>query len=117
MVRNDNQIRNNHLSGIDFWTPSNPDGRYPRSILSSTIQPALYQHRSFIRLQDVSLSYQVPTKFTEGLKVQSINAFVSGRNLATWTDWEGWDPETNEGLTTDGRPVLKGYSLGLNVTF
>jgi len=42
---------------------------------------------------------------------------VSGRNLATWTDWEGWDPETNQGWNNDGRPVFKGYSVGLNVTF
>jgi len=117
MIRDDNQIRNNHLSGIDFWTPNNPDGRYPRSILAATIQPALYQDRSFIRLQDVSLSYKVPKKVIEKINLQSVNVFISGRNLATWTDWEGWDPETNEGLTTGGRPVLKGYSLGLNVTF
>lgn len=117
MIRDDNQIRNNHLSGIDFWTPNNPDGRYPRSILASTIQPALYQSRSFVRLQDVSLSYKVPTKFIQTLNLQSVNVFVSGRNLATWKDWEGWDPETNEGLTTGGRPVLKGYSLGLNIAF
>jgi len=117
MIRDDNQIRNNHLSGIDFWTPNNPDGRYPRSILSSTIQPALYQNRSFVRLQDVSLSYKVPTRFIETLNLQSVSVFVSGRNLVTWTDWEGWDPETNEGLTTGGRPVLKGYSVGLNVAF
>lgn len=117
MIRDDNQVRNNHISGIDFWTPSNPDGRYPRSIVAATIQPAMYQNRGFVRLQDVSLSYKLAGKFLEPLKLQSINLFLSGRNLATWTKWEGWDPETNQGLTTNGRPVLKGYSAGLNVTF
>ena len=117
MIRDDNQIRNNHLSGIDFWSPVNPEGRYPRSIMAATIQPTNYQSRSFIRLQDVSLSYKFAGKFLEPLKLQSVNLFLSGRNLVTWTDWEGWDPETNQGLTTDGRPVLKGYSAGLNVTF
>jgi TonB-dependent starch-binding outer membrane protein SusC len=120
MVRNDNTIRDNYLSGTDFWSPRNPDGKYPRSIVASTISPSFYQNRSFLRLQDVSLSYRFTGKAIERLKLQNVNLFVSGRNLATWTNWEGWDPETddgNRGLTSDGRPVLRGYSVGLNVTF
>jgi len=117
LIRDDNSIRNNYLSGIDFWSPDNPNGKYPRSIVSATLNPSLYQNRSFVRLQDVSLSYKFSGKLIERMKLQNVNLFVSGRNLATWTDWEGWDPETNQGLTNDGRPVFKGYSVGLNVTF
>ncbi|WP_421943521.1 SusC/RagA family TonB-linked outer membrane protein [Pedobacter sp.] len=121
-IRDDNAIRDNYLSGVDFWSPDNPNGKYPRSIVAATLQPSLYQNRSFIRLQDVSLSYKFTGKFIERMKLQNLNVFVSGRNLATWTDWEGWDPETTidgrtQGLTNDGRPVFKGYSVGLNVTF
>jgi len=117
LIRDDNTVRYNYLSGIDYWAPNNPDGKYSRSIVASTVSPPLYQSRSFVRLQDVSLSYKFSGKFLERLKLQDINVFVSGRNLATWTNWEGWDPETNQGLTNDGRPVLKGYAAGLNVTF
>lgn len=117
LTRNSNTIRFNYLQGIDYWSPDNPDGKYSRSILASTISPPLYQNRSFIRLQDVSLAYKFTGKFIERMKVQNINLFVSGRNLATWTNWEGWDPETNQGLINNGRPVFKGYSVGLNVTF
>ena len=71
-----------------------------------------------MRLQDVSLGYSFTGKLIERMKIQNLNLFVSGRNLATWTNWEGWDPETpGQGLITDGRPVLRGYSVGLNVTF
>lgn len=117
LIRDDNSIRNNYLSGIDFWSPDNPDGKYPRSFVSATLNPSLYQNRSFVRLQDISLAYKFTGRLIERLKLQNLNLFVSGRNLATWTDWEGWDPETNQGLTNDGRPVFKGYSIGLNVTF
>jgi TonB-linked SusC/RagA family outer membrane protein len=117
LIRDDNSIRNNYLSGIDFWSPDHPDGKYPRSIVSATLNPPLFQNRSFIRLQDVSLSYKFSGKLIERMKLQNLNVFVSGRNLATWTKWDGWDPETNQGLTNDGRPVFKGYSVGLNVTF
>ncbi|CAH0313788.1 TonB-dependent receptor SusC [Pedobacter sp. Bi27] len=117
LIRDDNSIRNNYLSGIDFWSPDHPDGKYPRSIVSATLNPPLFQNRSFVRLQDVSLSYKFSGKLIERMKLQNLNVFVSGRNLATWTKWDGWDPETNQGLTNDGRPVFKGYSVGLNVTF
>ncbi|QPH40461.1 SusC/RagA family TonB-linked outer membrane protein [Pedobacter endophyticus] len=117
IIRDDNAIRNNYLSGIDYWSPDNPNGKYPRSFVSATLNPPLFQNRSFVRLQDVSLSYKFSGKFVERLKLQNLNVFVSGKNLATWTSWDGWDPETNQGLTNNGRPVFKGYSVGLNVTF
>ncbi|WP_316832079.1 TonB-dependent receptor [Pedobacter aquatilis] len=116
-IRDDNAVRDSYLSGIDFWAPDNPNGKYPRSIVSATLNPSLYQSRSFIRLQDVSLTYKFSGKFIERLKLQNLNVFVSGRNLATWTKWEGWDPETNQGLVNDGRPVFRSYAVGLNVTF
>lgn len=118
IVRDDNSIRSNYLSGTDYWSPRNPDGRYPSSIISSTISPSIYQSRSFVRLQDVSLGYNFTGKAIQRLKMQSLNLFVSGRNLVTWTNWDGWDPETpGQGLTNDGRPVLRAYSVGVNVTF
>lgn len=121
-IRDDNAIRENYLSGIDFWSPDNPNGKYPRSIVSATLSPSLYQNRSFVRLQDVSLSYKFTGKVIEKLNLQNLNLFVSGRNLATWTDWEGWDPENvidgqTQGLLNNGRPVLRSYAIGLNVTF
>ncbi|MDR6338101.1 TonB-linked SusC/RagA family outer membrane protein [Filimonas zeae] len=116
-IRDDNGVRNNYQHTIDFWSPRNPNGKYARSAVSPTITPTIYQDRSFIRLQDVSLSYRFTGAWVNKLKFQNLNLYVSGKNLATWTNWEGWDPETNQGLTNDGRPVLKGYSLGINATF
>ncbi len=117
LTRNDNNLRYNYLGGIDYWSPVNPDGKYSRSILASAISPGLYQDRSFVRLQDISLSYRFTGKWISRLNVQNLSLYASGKNLATWTKWEGWDPETNQGLTINGRPVLKGYSFGINVTF
>ena len=114
----DNNTRYNYLTGRDLWQPNNPNGidpvfpgRNPR------ISPSVYQSRSFIRLQDVSLSYNFPKDLIDKLKMNDLQVFVSGKNLATWTDWRGWDPENGTGLGSDGRPVLRSYSLGLNITF
>jgi TonB-dependent starch-binding outer membrane protein SusC len=114
----DNNVRWNNISGINFWNPRNPDGRYPLYVNAPAITPSQYFDRSFVRLQDVTLSYQIDNKFTKRLGVRSFNVYASGKNLYTWTNWEGWDPEiANGGLTIQGRPLLTGYSLGLNLTF
>lgn len=77
----------------------------------------MLRDRSFIRLQDISLSYDMDKKIVEQLGVSGINIFVSGKNLATWTKWKGWDPETGQGYNENGRPAMKSYSVGMNITF
>jgi len=123
--REDNSIRVNNLQGIDFWSPRNPTGKYPRNISGSRakIEPNMYQDRSFVRLQDVSVSYNLAASLLRRFKAQAINLYVSGKNLYTWTNWEGWDPEANAadgtplGLVIGGRPVLRGFTVGLNITY
>lgn len=117
--REDNSVRNNELNKVDFWSPRNPDGKYPRitSGSHSKVEPALWESRSFVRLQDVSLSYDLPDKILKKIKAQAINVYMSGKNLATWSDWEGWDPETGQGLLLDGRPVLRAFTFGIHITY
>ncbi|MXN90120.1 SusC/RagA family TonB-linked outer membrane protein [Flavobacterium sp. Sd200] len=116
-LRNDNSVRYNYFSDIDYWSPRNPNGEFPRSIVAPSISTPVYRDRSFIRLQDVSLSYNFNQKLVKQLGVSDVSLFVSGKNLATWTKWKGWDPETGQGLDENGRPVMKSYSVGVNITF
>ena len=85
--------------------------------MAGAISPNVFQQRSFVRLQDVSLSYRFGGNWVKSLNIQNLNVYVSGKNLATWTKWEGWDPETNQGLINSGRPVMKGFAAGVNLTF
>ncbi len=117
--REDNSVRNNDLNKVDFWSPRNPNGKFPRNISGSRsrIEANMWESRSFVRLQDVSLSYQLPAKILSKIKAQAINIYVSGKNLATWTKWDGWDPETGQGYLLDGRPVLRAITFGIHVTY
>ncbi len=130
--REDNSVRNNELNEVDFWSPRNPNGKYPRNISGGRTKVAgtNWEDRSFIRLQDVSLSYNLSSKIVEKLKAQAINFYVSGKNLITWTDWEGWDPESvvpvsrnnqnvniPNGLLLDGRPALRAITFGVHITY
>jgi TonB-linked SusC/RagA family outer membrane protein len=130
--REDNSVRNNELNGVSFWSPRNPDGKYPRNISGgrTRIAGVNWEDRSFIRLQDVSLSYSLPSNIISKIKAQSINVYISAKNLITWTDWEGWDPESvvpvsrnnqnvnvPNGLILDGRPAMRAITFGIHVTY
>ena len=104
---------------FDYWTPENPNARYRQIGFAS---PALgepyspYIQRSFIRLQNLTLSYTVPSAFLKKAGINHFKVYATGTNLATLTDWDGWDPETSSGLGGD-YPLLRTYSLGINFDF
>jgi Outer membrane cobalamin receptor protein len=116
-VLGDNSIRLNYFAGMDYWSPSNPEARFPRSSRAAAATPPIYANRNFVRLQDVTLSYRFEGGLLRRLNLENLSVYLNGKNLVTWTDWEGWDPETGQGFTDSGRPVLRGYTFGLNVTF
>jgi TonB-dependent starch-binding outer membrane protein SusC len=126
--REDNTIRWNTFQGVDYWSPNNPNGKYPRNISGARakVEPNMYEDRSFIRLQDISLSYNFAGSLLKKANAQNLNIFVSAKNLKTWTNWSGWDPESSQvdnngnllnGLSTGGRPVLKAITIGANITY
>jgi hypothetical protein len=104
----------------DWWTPQNPDAKYRRpgdypKPAGEGVHP--YSSRSFVRLQDVSLSYQFLPGFLTKYGFRYCKVYVSGKNLKTWSKWEGWDPETGQAIMPGGVPVMESYSIGLNVEF
>ncbi|RBQ02439.1 SusC/RagA family TonB-linked outer membrane protein [Pedobacter miscanthi] len=68
---------------------------------------------SFIRLRNVSLSYSVPASFSKKIGMSSLQVYVRGQNLITFTNYKGLDPET---LTTQ-IPPLKMFTTGIRATF
>ena len=117
LVRGDTNARRwNRMSELakDYWSPSNPDATYSRSIQGGSISATRYQSRSFVRLQDVSLSYVLPKAWVNYIGLENLSLFFSGKNLITLTKWKGWDPEAGSGY--GGRPVLRSFSFGLNLT-
>jgi TonB-linked SusC/RagA family outer membrane protein len=137
MLQNPDNIRNNNTFVFDYWTPNNPDAKY-RSIAAyvATLGENFWHYtpRSFVRLQDVTLTYSVPDDFLQRIKgIKALSVYVNAQNLLTITDWDGWDPEANPrdsqrsstgqriaggmGLDPNGYPVMKNYSLGVNVSF
>jgi TonB-linked SusC/RagA family outer membrane protein len=118
-INSENLFQRNFPVGLDYWLPENPNATYQKMNInvSGGQQGRRYMQRNFVRLQDVSLSYNLPSSILKKWNMQSLRVFASGKNLVTWTKWPGWDPETNTRITRGGRPVVKSYTLGLNLEF
>lgn len=104
---------------VPYWTPTNPISTNPRINYRNPLGYGFYESRSFARLQDVSLSYNIPDKLLKPVKIGSLQVYVSAKNLATWTKWKGWDPEFGGGGRSpgDNGPLLKTFIAGLNISF
>jgi TonB-linked SusC/RagA family outer membrane protein len=52
-----------------------------------------YQSGSFVKLREVSASYTVPPRWVWGASAATVS--IAARELHTWTDYRGLDPEVN----------------------
>jgi TonB-linked SusC/RagA family outer membrane protein len=104
----------------DWWMPENPNARYKRisHVDARVANLTPYVSRSFIRLQNISLAYNLPASLLKKVAVNRARVFINGDNLFCITDWDGWDPETGHGLSNSVTyPPMKSYSIGVNFEF
>jgi TonB-linked SusC/RagA family outer membrane protein len=108
----------NWFNNFDYWSSVNPDGQYPQPWQIAQVRPVAYFSRNFVRLQDISLAYDFTPALIKKVGMQNLKLFVSGKNLMTITQWDGWDPETGQGIgNNQGFPLMKGFTAGLDVSF
>jgi TonB-linked SusC/RagA family outer membrane protein len=53
------------------------------------------EHVTFTKLREVSVSYTLPDAWAGGIGASRLAVTLAGRNLMTWTDFTGIDPEGN----------------------
>jgi TonB-linked SusC/RagA family outer membrane protein len=98
-------------------------GIYPRGYVNSVYQIEEWRidDGSFVKLREVALSYNIgKVKFLRDLTVS-----FSGRNLISWDNYKGYDPEVNatgqstllRGIDFGSVPIPRTYRLGVNVKF
>jgi TonB-linked SusC/RagA family outer membrane protein len=112
---------------------SKSNAKQGRNFLSSALEQAdaigepskfssrWVENRTFVRLQNVTMGYAVPTRFTTG---RVTRVYVSGDNLLLFTKYTGYDPEVfvSSGLASRGidylvYPPARRYTLGARVQF
>lgn len=127
----------------NYWTPDNPDAYFPRyrgyEALNSqnrelvVVQTRYLQNASYIRLKTLTFNYSLPKTVVKRLHISAARIFLTGQNLWTYSPMykitknfdpeviEASDPETTPDGTNSGNgynyPMLKSYTIGLDITF
>ena len=98
----------------DWWSVSNPNGsHFANDANANPFGVNFYENASFVRIKDVSLSYEVPAEALRRLNINSCKFYLTGRNLATFSKFTALDPE----LTNQyGLPLQKEFVFGLTIT-
>ena len=84
-----------------------------------------FEKADFWKLRELAFTFTVPSAFANSLRAKGASVTIAGRNLKTWTDYTGIDPELNAqpGFgnfnTADflTQPPVKYWVARLNLTF
>lgn len=117
---------------LNRWqSEANPgDGWTPRANSLTTGQNNAVSSRwvedaSFVRINNLTLGYVLPQSITHKCGMQYARVYFSTQNLATFTGYSGFNPETShkeDNVTAPGTdygmyPLARTITLGINVTF
>lgn len=72
--------------------------------------------KSFTRLKNVEIGYQIPYNVAKVIKTESVRIYVSGNNLLTFDKMNNKDIDVEMGSYT-AFPTNRTWNVGLNVTF
>ncbi len=115
----------------DSWRPDNRDASRP--IIDARREFANYfrdsdffiEDGSYVRLQNVTLGYTLPSILTNQNFLQQARFYVTAQNLLTLTDYSGFDPEVSSGGQSnfirgddyDSYPRSRVITVGLSLNF
>lgn len=111
---------------LDYWTPENTDAFFPRNYslggvnygYNRSTQTKYLLSGAYLRIKNITLGYTLPSSWVEKVKIDKLRIYVAAENVAKFDSWpEGVNPTlVNKGAGAT-YPLLKGYSIGLNMTF
>ena len=92
---------------IPRWTKDNPTDDYAR--IGSTNKGNNYVKKTFVRTENITLSYSVPNNLLKKFSVQNMRFSLAVRNPFVITGWDFGDPE-------GGDTTLRTVNFGVNFT-
>jgi TonB-linked SusC/RagA family outer membrane protein len=118
-ANSDNPISNQPIQVLDRWQKPGDQTRFPRfttiygqSDYLFKRSDGYYADASFIRLRNVSLSYDMPGKWLSKIGIREVKLYARGQNLFVITGYEGIDPEV---LSAGTLPPTKSFTAGIKL--
>jgi len=78
---------------------------------------------SYLRIQNISLGYNIPKAYTSKLGIKRAKFTLSANNILTLTKYKGLDPgvggaaDTGFGIDVGNYPVTRSFNASINLTF
>ncbi|WP_242696360.1 TonB-dependent receptor [Longitalea luteola] len=112
--------RMNTPGEIGYWTEENKSNSRPSLRYTNSRGYGYASDNSYTRIKDATLSYTTPQRLLNKTGLGSLTFYLSGRNLYTFTDWVGWDPENDftfrgSGGWENNYPLVRSFIFGVNV--
>lgn len=106
----------------NHWTRENQNSYalWPRmsdQAVNNNFQTSTWFMRdgTFLRFKTLEIGYTLPQRLTRKAGIEMLRFYVSGNNLACWSNFKLWDPEmAGNGL---GYPIQRVYNVGVNIEF
>ena len=94
--------QNFHKDVLKAWTPENTNTDIPRmntaDVSSQRMSSRFLVSSDYLSLNNVTVGYTLPKRWTERLGVSSLRLYVTGDNLAVFSCRKGFDPRQGLGL-------------------
>jgi TonB-linked SusC/RagA family outer membrane protein len=118
----DNKLRDTY---VRRWQKPGDKTDVPRLSYDGTsgardISSRFIEDGSYVRLQEVTLGYALPEWIARRSGMTNAKVFVSGRNLKTWTDYTGYNPDVNSNGASSNISLgtdFYAYPLSRSITF
>ena len=115
-------------SVLNYWSPTNPTNSMTGIGIapSSSIMTSRWvEDGSFIRLQNVTLQWELPARWAGHFSMQHLRFYLSAQNILTATRYSWYDPEVSSrgngdldlGWDDSSYPGVRTITVGTNVTF
>lgn len=112
------------VQALDRWQKPGDIAANPRRVLNNTDGGTGASTRylvsgDYIRLQNVQLGYNFPPDLLRTIRINTLNVYLQGNNIATWATGKNINPDNTRVTGSNGYayPVTASYSIGFNIGF
>jgi TonB-linked SusC/RagA family outer membrane protein len=97
------------------WPRATPFGNFDNADGYTGIRTQWLYDASYIRLKNITLSYNLPSDLAESIGLRGVRVYATGLNLRTWTSYLGVDPEVAGALQSSSYPSEKQFDVGVEM--
>ncbi len=108
---------------LNYWKQPGDMNVLPKPVYnnsSNSIQTSTryLEDGSYLRIKDITLAYNLPSKWTKKALMSGVRIYASALNLYTFHNMNYWDPEHGTtGATVISYPMTRSMIVGVDITF